>query len=394
MIPLRTVKVLLVAGALLAVAALLPAAASAASYGTFALTKPGNNQRVSGTTTVTTAISKRALKRVWGVEFWVDGQRVAVDRKAPFRARINTRRFDNGEHVLRASLVVKKKGSSGPNRQVCEYARSIYIRINNSLSRKPKAKTAAVKKKKAKKKTLLPTAIAGSKKKWSLIFRDDFNGNTLDRSKWSDQREDWIIGGNPYNDRENAWYLPQNTSVSGGTLRQRISQQPVGKYPISTSSINSNNRFSFRYGYIEARVKIPACLGCWPVFWTLPQGGYWPPELDIFEFMHVDGRIQPRPFFASHWSENGVNHSNLDYFTMPCGTATDYTRRYHTYGFLWTPKKIQPYLDGVPGPAFTGAAVPHVAMYLILSLSVADGNVPVGTPSMQTDYIRVWQEKR
>lgn len=386
MIPRKLLTLLTLCAALAALAALPVSGASAASYGSFALVTPSNNQRVNGTMTASTVIEKRTLRRVWGVEFWVDGTRVAVDRKPPFRARVNTRRFDNGEHVLRASLVVKKQGSSGPNRQICEYSRSIYIRIANGAT----ARISAAKRKSG---PARPTAISGKKQKWRLAFSDDFNGNTLDRTKWNDQRDDWIVGGNPYNDRENGWYLPQNTSVGGGALKQQISQEPHGKYPVSTSSVNTNRRFAFQYGYVEARVKIPACMGCWPVFWTLPEGVVWPPELDLFEFMHVDGRIQPRPFFASHWSENGVNQSNLDYFTVPCGTATDYTRKYHTYGFLWTNKKIQPYLDGVPGPSFTGAAVPHVAMYMILSLSVADGMVPVGTPSMQTDYIRVWQRK-
>ncbi len=357
--------------------------ASAASYGSFVLAKPYNNQRVAGKITARTAIKKKLIKTVWGVEFWVDGQRIGVDKRAPYTASIDTRKFDNGEHVLRASLLVKKRGTKGPNRQICEYMRSIYIRVSNKLA-VPSA---------TKKKTVaLPTALTKSKKKWSMIFRDDFNGNALDNSKWISQRDDWIIGGNPYNDREDAWYRPENTTVSGGSLVQMIKQEPYESYPLTTGMINSNHRFFFKYGYVEARVKVPSCRGCWPVFWTLPQGVSWPPEMDLFEYIDTAGS-QRRPFFASHWSENGVNQSNLEYFTVPCGTATDYTGQYHTYGFLWTPSKIQPFLDGVPGPVFTGAAVPQVSMYLILSLSVADGLVPAGNPEMRTDYIRVWQSK-
>jgi beta-glucanase (GH16 family) len=386
--PLSLVVVLTIA----LLAGAVSSAGAATTIRSFQLVKPSNNQRVAGKFTARTTINKRFAKQAWGVEFWVDGQRVGVDRKPPFALRINSRRFSDGEHVLRASLLIKKKGSRGPDRQVCEYMRSIYLRVANGSA---KASIAAKKKKKVKKAPglALPTAIAGSKKPWKLIFRDEFSGSVLDGYKWTTQRDDWIIGGSPYNDREDAWYLPGNVSVSGGSLVQTIRHQQQDQYALTTGMINSNKRFNFKYGYIEARVKVPSCRGCWPVFWTLPEGVQWPPEMDLFEYIDTAGP-QRRPFFASHWAENGVNQSNLAYFTLPCGTATDYTGKYHTYGFLWTPTKIQPYLDGVPGPAFTGAAVPQLSMYLIMTLAVGDGLVPDGTPSMRTDYIRVWQHKQ
>lgn len=381
----RKSTLLLALAALAALTVAFAPSASAASFGSFQLVKPYNNQRVAGKLTARTTIKKKLIKQVWGVEFWVDGQRLGVDRKAPYSIKVNTKRFDNGEHVLRASLLVRKKGTKGPNRQICEYMRSIYIRVANKV---PAARISA----KKKSKIAVPTAIAGSKKKWALTFADEFNGTALDNAKWTSQRDDWITGGHPYNDREDAWYLPENVSVSGGSLIQTIRQQPFDSFPLTTGMINSNHRQYFKYGYVEARVKVPSCRGCWPVFWTLPEGVQWPPELDLFEYIDTSA-AQRRPFFASHWSENGVLQSNLEYFTVPCGTATDYTGKYHTYGFLWTPTKIQPYLDGVPGPVFTGAAVPQVSMYLILSLSVADGLVPDGSPSMRTDYVRIWQQK-
>lgn len=391
----KTRTLLILAVTALLVLAVAPYASAKDPFKSFQLLKPSNNQAVSGKFVVRTSIRKKMIKQVWGVEFWVDGQRVSVDRRAPYSAKVNSKRFPDGEHVLRASLLVKKKAKGGPNRQICEYMRSIYIRVANAPT---SARTAATKKKRKKKRQAagpaVPTAIGGPKaaNKWNLSFADEFNGTALDNSKWIDQRDDWIIGGNPYNDREDAWYLPGNTTVGKGVLSQTIKNEPFDKYGLTTGMINSNHRYYFKYGYVEARVKVPSCRGCWPVFWTLPEGVAWPPELDLFEYIDTSA-AQRRPFFASHWAENGVLQSNLDYFTMPCGTATDYTGNYHTYGFLWTPTKIQPYLDGVPGPAFTGAAVPQVSMYMILSLAVADGLVPSGSPSMLTDYIRVWQRK-
>jgi beta-glucanase (GH16 family) len=365
-------------------AALASSAAAAPSKGSFQLVNPANNKRVSGRFTARAALSKKLAKKAWGVEFWVDGQRIGVDRKAPYSKKIDSRKFANGEHVLRASLLIRKRGSKSYDRQICEYMRSIYLRIANRSAVASISATTSTK---------LPTAIAGSKKPWHMIFRDEFSGTALDGAKWSDQRDDWLVGGHPYNDREDAWYQASNVSVNGGSLVQTIRKEQVDKYSLTTGMINSNKKFNFKYGYIEARVKVPSCRGCWPVFWTLPEGILWPPEMDLFEYIDTAGP-QRRPFMASHWSENGVNQSNLAYFTLPCGTATDYTGKFHTYGFLWTPTKIQPYLDGVPGPTFTGAAVPQLSMYLILTLAVGDGMVPDGTPSMRTDYIRIYQQKQ
>lgn len=383
----------------LALAALGSATASAASTpGSFTLIRPYNNQKISGKFKVRTAIKAKVLKSVWGVEFWLDGKRFAVDRKAPFTAKLNTAGFTNGEHKLSVNLVTKKtnkKAAKGPKKQICGYSGTVLVRISNAAPLSVNVRSVAGPKSVAPKpsaKAAVPAGIATKNTRWNLMFRDEFEGNALDNSKWDGQRDDWMSGGNPFNDREDAWYLPGNNTVGGGVLTQTVKHESTNGYNLTTGMVNTNHRFAFKYGYIEARVNVPSCAGCWPVFWTLPDGGIWPPEMDIFEYIDTSSS-QRHPFFASHWSENGIYQSNLGYYTSPCGTATDYTGSYHTYGLLWTPTKIQPFLDGVPGPSFTGAAVPQGPMYLVLMLSLADGANPIGSPTMKTDFVRVWQQQ-
>lgn len=363
-------------------AAFFAPGASALGNRDFVIVNPSNNQTLKGAFTVRAAVKKSLVKSVAGVEFMIDGRVLHKDRKAPYTWRTDAKFITSGQHVLTANITMRKRSKKAPKRQICQYTRSIYINVQSSI-----ASVAAIRK------PPVPVPLASQKKKWKLLFNDEFSSPWLNTTKWSSQRDDWFIGGNPYNDRENAWYGAENVSTAGGKLIQKITNVPQGGYPLTTGMVNTNKKFSFRYGYLEARVKVPGCIGCWPVFWSLPQGGTGPPELDFFEFMHANGQIQAKPFFASHWSENGVPQSNLDYFTQPCGTALSYTGNYHTYGFMWTPTKVQAYLDGIPGPSFTGPAVPHESMYLILSLAVLDGMIPTGSPQMATDFIRVWQQK-
>jgi beta-glucanase (GH16 family) len=367
--------------AIVAALMLVFAGSAQAKYTTFALVAPKNGAKVKGKIAMTAALQKDLQRRAWGVEFWIDSERVGVDRKAPFSMKVNTAKFENGQHQFRISLLVKSKGKKTPDPKVCEFLRSVYAYVSN----KPKARKAVSTAPK------IPTPIASSKQ-WRLTFDDEFNGTSLDSSKWTAQREDWLPGGSTYNNREGAPYLAKNVTVAGGSLIQTIRKEPFENASYTTGMVNTNHRFSFQYGYVEARVKVPSCNGCWPTWWTLPTGETWPPEFDLFEYIDTSGLIR-RPFVASHWKDSpeAVLQTQLDYYTQPCGTATDYTGQYHTYGFLWTPTKIQPYLDGVAGPTFTGAAVAHSPMYLIMMLGVLDIGQPTDGANMATDFVRVWQ---
>lgn len=385
-----TPKRVLALGTLISALILLLCVGSAdAGAATFKL-KPKNNASVKGKTKVQVTIAKSLKKKAWGIEFWIDGERVATDRKAPYTAKIDTRKYENGEHIIRANMLVKAKGSKKPDPNNCSFTRVSYVNVKN--------KTVSVKPPK------VPTSIVEKGKTWSLKFNDDFNGAALDTTKWNDQRFDWMTGGHPYNDREAAYYKPANTTVGGGNLVQTVkvetaTDQYLDVYDRTTGMINGNQKFNFQYGYVEARVKVPACEGCWPVFWTLPSANVWPPEVDMFEFLDTASPAR-RPFMASHFGSQQDHQTAIYYFNSACGATSDYTGRYHTYGYLWTPKKIQSFIDGVPGPVVSGEAVPHVAMYLVMALQTvdkSDAGVKFNTPGgsqMFTDYIRVWQSNK
>lgn len=234
-----------------------------------------------------------------------------------------------------------------------------------------------------------PLGVAGS---WALKFQDEFNGTSLNTSVWATQRGE-ASGpyGNPYNPQyEDAFYLANNPKVANGNLVLTLNKGTTNGYPYSSGMIQNGRSFSYKYGYTEARVKVPGNTGVWPAYWTLasPIDKYWPPEIDIFEF-GMDGSYT-HPFFNYHY---GSYPNNGQFGVKKFGNAaTNYSQDFHTYGMLWRSNIIQVYIDGQPGPSYTTASnITSLPQYLIFNLGLRKGaNVPSGT-SMQIDYVRVWQ---
>lgn len=236
--------------------------------------------------------------------------------------------------------------------------------------------------------TPAPLGIPGT---WNMIFNDEFSGTAIDSSKWSTLRGglQWPYG-DPYNPPiEDAFYKRANSTVRDGNAVLTLKKETSNGYPYSSGVIHSGNNFSFKYGYVESRVKVPKCSGCWPAFWMLdtPVDDHWPPEIDIFEFF--DSINDPHPYFNYHWADNG--HKQLGIKQIGSPTA-DYTQSYHTYGLMWTASKVQVYLDGVPGPAFTDPRfITQARNYVIFNFALQKGKTPPTGQELLVDYVRVWQ---
>ena len=126
---------------------------------------------------------------------------------------------------------------------------------------------------------------------WELVFEDNFDGTSLDKTKWN-PTYNW---GPTHNHR--AYCAEENVIVSDGTLKLKGEKKKHPKatgdrskakfnnkeIPVDYTSgaIDTKNHFEVKYGYIEGRFKAPWQKGTWPAFWTLQDG--WPPEIDILE---------------------------------------------------------------------------------------------------------------
>jgi beta-glucanase (GH16 family) len=247
------------------------------------------------------------------------------------------------------------------------------------------------------------------------VHADDFNGTTLDLDRWTPCFS-WAssYAGCTYsfnNGRER--YQPSQVRLSGGAAH--LVAEPVpggdgGNPPKTYRSglLSTTNRpsgtgrpgslFAFRYGYVEARLRVPDERGFFTAFWMLPPdpGRYdYPYEIDILEALGGEG--------IAHMT---LHHSNRSSWYSPnsrggngaCPTF-DMAAGYHTYGLDWQPSHIAFYIDGVECGRFTGP-VWNGDMELILNLmvdvdwqrSVGLGLVdPTARATLSVDHIRVWQ---
>lgn len=233
----------------------------------------------------------------------------------------------------------------------------------------------------------VPYGISGA---WQLIMQDEFNGSSLNTAMWTPQRGPSYSYGDPYNPQyEDAYYLANNPKVQNGSLVLTLNQGATNGYPYSSGMVQNGRNFSYKYGYLEARIKVPGNTGVWPAFWTLsaPVDQSWPPEIDVFEF-GLQG--QTRPTFNYHYgSSSNPLQSGIALYG---NSSINYTQDYHIYGLSWSANKIQVYLDGVAGPSYTTSAnITALPQYVILNLGLKKGyTVPSGT-AMYVDYVRVWQ---
>jgi beta-glucanase (GH16 family) len=192
----------------------------------------------------------------------------------------------------------------------------------------------------------------------------------------------------------------------------------MGRNPSATTytsaRLKTQGVFSFRYGRIEARVKLPESQGMWPAFWLLGNNITtlsWPAcgELDVME--HIDGSNPP--FYA------GAQPAGYDWIagSVHGGSTSahlDGTQKYnpqgfsaaawHTYGMNWTKGQVQFYVDDPANvyatftPANFGNPWPFDVgpQFIILNLAIG-GDWP-GNPDattvfpgdMQVDYVRIY----
>ena len=240
-----------------------------------------------------------------------------------------------------------------------------------------------------------------------LVWSDEFNAARLDPEAWYFESGDGSQYGIPgWGNKELQWYLPDSAELRNGTLVITARKESQSGKSYTSARINTRDRFAFRYGRIEARIRMPKGQGLWPAFWLLPQDnayGTWAAsgEIDIVEATNPGATGGNTIYGTLHYGGQFPNNvlSGEQY-----GVATDVTADFHTYVLEWDQAEIRWYVDSilfaVRNTWFTTAA-PFPApfdqrFYILLNLAVG-GNFP-GPPdastvfpvTMEVDYVRVY----
>jgi beta-glucanase (GH16 family) len=243
----------------------------------------------------------------------------------------------------------------------------------------------------------------------TLVWSDEFDGSSVDPSKWSFQTGDGTEVGLPpgWGNNELQFYRPENASVAGGMLTITAKEEPFGGYLYTSARMRTLGKGEWTYGRMEMRAKMPIGRGLWPAFWMLPSDsvyGGWASsgEIDIVEYVgQVAYRILGTIHYGGPWPYNVYSTTN---YYLPSGSGT-FHDDFHVFAIEWDYGEIRWYVDDVHYATRTywytlGAPFPapfDKDFHLLLNLAVG-GNLP-GSPNSTTvfpqelvvDYVRVYQ---
>lgn len=232
----------------------------------------------------------------------------------------------------------------------------------------------------------------------SLIWSDEFNiAGSPDPAKWGYDIGDGCPNICGWGNNELQYYTNRtdNVIVSNGTLKIIAKAENYNGKAYTSARLLSKDKFSFKYGKVEARAKLPAGIGTWPAIWTLGNNintAGWPAcgEMDIME--HV-GRELNKIYGTLHYP--GRSGGNADGNTKMISNATT---AFHIYTLEWTSALIKISVDGelIHSVVNSNNLPFNQNFFLLLNIAMGGnfgGPVESGFSSaaMEIDYIRVYQ---
>lgn len=242
----------------------------------------------------------------------------------------------------------------------------------------------------------------------SLVWSDEFDGAALDPEVWffatGDGSEAGLPGG--WGNNELQYYLPDSAQLANGTLQITARRESFGGLNYTSARVNTQDRFAFRYGRIEASIKLPAGQGLWPAFWMLSQDspyGTWAAtgEIDVMEAVNLDGTGGNEVFGTLHY---GAPFPGNQFTSIKYTPSVDVTDDFHTYSIEWDESEIRWYFDDTlyaMQNSWFSTAAPFPApfdqpFHILLNVAVG-GNLP-GNPNantvfpavMEVDWVRVY----
>ena len=214
-----------------------------------------------------------------------------------------------------------------------------------------------------------PLSDAGCQFVFDEQASDEFEGETLDRSKW----DDWVES---FQGRRSGFLFSRdNVDVAKGELKltarllredEKTFDNLARGFDTYATAIVKSKKKTF-YGYYECRAKSMKAAVC-NAFWLYdplsdePKKKYRPgdfsEEIDIFEIFGKEGSKKSdcaRAFYntvhrlGTPYLEGRVLGSveKLPEKSSRKKVDFDFADGYHEYGFLWTEKEMKWYADGV-----------------------------------------------
>ncbi len=296
---------------------------------------------------------------------------------------------------------------------------------------------------------------------YDLVFSDEFNGTALNPYRWNTgHRWDGEFNGERFEYRvinsEKQFYVNifsddeehirdiasvyNPFELSGSSLAIRAIKNPLktnnnnsaygsmaeisSQQDFLSGSIATHDKFSQKYGYFEARIKIPSHIGTFPAFWLFHENsvaeGTQKTEIDIMENL---GHAPHYVYNTFHYYKDvSPSYAGTYNFIKPnpdgqIFTGIDYSQDFHVYAVEWQPGRIVWLIDGEQVSEVTSSEVDFEELYIKLNLAMGGNwtNFPTNlgglgrssgqyfptqddlnnfnNPALEIDYIRVYKKR-
>ena len=244
---------------------------------------------------------------------------------------------------------------------------------------------------------------------YSLLWSDEFDGDTMDESKWNYEPHE---PGWTNNELQEYTTSTDNVFVKDGHLvLKAIKTEKDGKEYYTSGKVTGQNKTDFTYGKVVVSAKVPEGQGLWPAIWMMPQDesyyGQWPKcgEIDIMESLGNDTTIS---YSTIHYGEPHAEQQG----TITKTGADSFSSTFHEYSVEWEPGEIRFYTDdelvltvndwftAVQGEDDKPYPAPFDQPFFVQMNLAVGGNWP-GNPDATTDfskaefeidYVRVYQK--
>ena len=240
-----------------------------------------------------------------------------------------------------------------------------------------------------------------------LIWHDEFDGDSLDENTWT-----YELGYQRNEEPQN--YTREAITVADSickiTATKRAEPITENKYGVDhemtwdSGSIKTTGKMSFKYGRIEAKIKVSGIGYEFPAFWLMGMGLPWCRcgEIDIMEMWNTSFTSAT---YNVHWADSNGSHKQNSVTSYPC------TRdEWHIFACEIDSENITLYLDGneigkfnhtsssysyfLEGGYTASALNPFksTSKYVILNLAMSYDNTIVGNAdrTMEIDWVRLY----
>jgi len=246
----------------------------------------------------------------------------------------------------------------------------------------------------------------------ALVWSDEFNDPDIDTDTWT-----WDVASHGFGNGQMEYTTSRatNSYIDSGSLVLQALREDYFGMSFTSARLNTQGRFAFKYGTLEARIQLPDTAdGLWPAFWLLGNnfpGIVWPDcgEIDILESGAEAGILAGT---QNELINSAIHYANAtdDYeFDTTWINASDYipstdlSADYHLYKVAWTPTDLTFYIDNVQFATWDITAAHfaefHQPAFPILNIAVGGfnyvkietaGGITAPFPAqMKVDWIRV-----